>query len=219
MKKLLIVALLLLRPPAGWGEQTTPSAVDLVARATSLVVSCKYDLSAAEEKGGKSKAASLSKGENEMKRKVSLPILLRQGRYNYSAPTKSVYNGREVWVIHFEPAPANQPGPLPGEDARINSAMNYMSGDIQIDKNLGGIIHLDASLKGRMFFFGVVHTLGIPSPVTVTVFRGTLKLDQKLVGTTWMPQQAYLETWVLASWWILGGPAHYTYTAPFDCGK
>ncbi|MES2315621.1 MAG: hypothetical protein V4486_02705 [Patescibacteria group bacterium] len=198
----------------------TPDPADLVTKAVSLVVPCSYDVSAAEEaKGGKSKAANLSKGENEMKSKISLPILLRSGRYVYSTPAIGTYAGRPVWTIHFEPAPSIQPVVQTGEDERINRAMNNMSGDLQLERATGALIHLDAALKSAMLFSGTMRTLGIPIPVTVTVLSGTLHIDQKLVNGVWVPERAVLETWVIASWLIIVVPAHYTYTAPFHCGK
>lgn len=220
MRKALLVSLFYLLGVGVLPAQKTEMATDLVMKAVAMVVPCSYEVSAAEEaKGGKSKAASLSKGENEMKSKISLPILLRSGRYVYGTPASGIYAGRSVFNIHFEPAPSNQPAAGAGEDERLNRAMNNMYGDIELDKATGSLIHLDAALKGTMLFSGIVRTLGIPVPVTVTVLNGTLHVDQKLVGDVWVPEKAVLDTWVIASWLIIVVPAHYTYTAPFHCAK
>jgi hypothetical protein len=209
----LLVAALHARP------QAPPKPDQLLARAVSLVVACGVDVRASQENNGKVKPAELSDREKKMQANVSMPILFQPGRYAFTGIWSDRYQGLDVWTVAFAPAASGQPGPRPGQDERLNRAMNNMEGRVQIDKKTGGIVHVDAWLHSSMFFSGVVTRFGIPSPVTVTILSATVKIDQTLFKGVWQPDRALLDVWAIASVWFLAGPVHYSYPASFRCAK
>jgi hypothetical protein len=210
---------LVLTEPQGRAQAPPPDPGRLMARAVSLIVTCRYDVQASEEKSGVVKQSALSSQERAMQSRISLPILFRPGRYAFTAVSSGNYQGTNVWTVPFSPAASGQPGANPGEDERLNRAMNDLVGAVQIDKTTGAIVHVDASLKDTLFFSGVTYRFGIPAPVTVTVLKANLTVDQKLVGATWVPDRALLNLWAMVSWWMFAGPVHYSYPASFQCTK
>jgi len=154
-----------------------------------------------------------------MQSKLSMPLLFRPGRYTFTGISSGNYLGTNVWTVPFAPAASGQPAANADEDERLNRAMNDLTGVVQIDKATGGIVHVEASLRDTLFFGGVTYRFGIPAPVTVTILKANVTVDQKLVGTTWVPDRALLNLWAMVSWWMFAGPVHYSYPASFRCGK
>ena len=209
----LLVATLQPRP------QTPPRPDELVARGVSLIVTCAFDIRASQEADGVAKPTELSSQEKKLQAKVSLVSLFQPGRYTYTGIWSDHYQGIDAWTVAFAPAAAGQPGPQPGQDARLNRAMNNMEGRVQVDKKTGGIVHVDAWLHSSMFFSGMITRFGLPSPVTVTILSANLKIDQKLFKGVWQPDRAVLDVWAIASWWFVAAPVHYTYPASLRCAK
>jgi hypothetical protein len=200
-------------------QTARPDPTALVNRAASLVVSCAYGVQARQEKNGVVKVAELSDRERAMQSKVSLTALLRPGRYAYTGIWSERASGVDVWTVAFAPAASGQPAARPGEDVRINQAMNNLTGTMQIDRATGGFVHVQAWLQGKMFFADVVTRFGVPAPVTVTILSANLTIDQRLAGHTWLPDRAMLDVWAFASWWFLASPIHYSYPVAFMCEK
>jgi hypothetical protein len=204
-------------PGPASAQAARPEAADLVNRGVSLIVTCGYGVQAGQEKNGVVKTSNLSDRERAMQSKVSMIILFRPGRYTYTGMWAERARGADVWTVTFAPAPSGQPAARPGEDERINQAMNNLTGSVQIDKATGGIVHVQAWLRSKMFFAEVITRFGIPAPVTVTVLSANLTIDQRLSGRTWLPDRATLDVWAIASWWILASPVHYVYPVTFTC--
>jgi hypothetical protein len=214
-----VAALWLVWPVAGHAAPQTshPRPVDLVHRAVSLVVPCGYGVQARQEAKGVVKSAELSDRERAMQSRVSMHVLFRPGRFAYTGMWSERVNGVDVWTVTFAPAASGQPAAQPGEDERLNRAMNNMAGFVQIDQATGGIVHVKAWLQGKMFFAEVATRWGVPSPVTVTILSAGLTIDQRRAGRTWVPDHALLDVWAVASWWIVAGPIHYSYPVSFTC--
>jgi hypothetical protein len=212
-------ALWLLLPVAGHAAPQTPHPrpADLVHRGVSLVVACGYGVQARQETKGVVKNAELTDRERAMQSRVSMLVLFRPGRYTYTGMWTERVNGVDVWTVTFAPAASGQPAAQPGEDERINRAMNNMTGFLQIDQATGGIVHVKAWLQSKMFFAEMVTRFGMPSPVTVTILSATLTIDQRRSGKTWVPDHALLDVWAVASWWVVATPVHYSYPVSFTC--
>lgn len=215
------VALLLAWPLAGGlpaqAPRVPPPAATLVHNAVALVVPCKYGVRARQESKGVVTEAELSARERAMQSRVSMIVLFRPGRFTYTGARPERVNGVDVWNVTFVPATSGQPAPLPGEDERINRAMNNMTGVVQIDQATGGIVHVKASLQSKMFFAEMVTRFGLPAPVTVTILSATLTIDQRRAGKAWVPDHALLDVWAVASWWVVATPVHYSYPVSFTC--
>jgi hypothetical protein len=214
-------ALWLMWPVAGQAapQAPLPNPADLVNHAVSLVVACGYGVQARQEAKGVVTSSELSARERAMQSRVSMIGLFRPGRYAYTGIWSERTNGVDVWTVSFAPAASGQPAARPGEDERINRAMNNMTGVVQIDRVTGGVVHVKAWLQGKMFFAEMVTRFGVPAPVTVTILSATLTIDQRRQGRTWVPDHALLDVWAVASWWFVASPIHYSYPVSFTCAK
>jgi hypothetical protein len=218
---ILAAAFWLAAPVAGQAapQAPAPHPADLVHRAVSLIVTCGYGVQARQESKGVVKNTELTERERALQSRVSMLVLFRPGRFEYTGMWGERVNGVDVWTVTFAPAASGQPAVRPGEDERINRAMNNMTGFLQIDQATGGIVHVKAWLQSKMFFADVVTRFGVPSPVTVTILSATLTFDQRRAGKAWLPDHALLDLWAVASWWVLASPVHYMYPVSFTCAK
>jgi hypothetical protein len=219
MKTVLVSSFVLLGLGLFPGAKQSVSPEKVIERGIALVTPCDYEVKATIEEDGKSKAVKLGQGESEMKSKLSLELLLRPGRYDFHSVGKSTVAGKPALVVGFTPRAAGQPLPLPGEDERINRALNNVEGKFTIDEATGGIMHAEAKVRSVMSFTGKITKFGIPAPVTVTVLSGHLRVSQRWSRGRWLPDHATLSVWaVVIMWYVpMPVPVHYTYHAPFSC--
>jgi hypothetical protein len=204
MRKLLIVALLLLRPPQVPLEP--PSQASMVERAVEMVKTCPHSKIDRTEisKDGTIKGEA-DKKESAEAEKMTISVLLRPGRFVWKAgmDIAPVLGGWGV-KFHFLPSPKKQPEARPGEDERYNQVMNNLAGDVIIDQN-GQIVRVEAYLTKPQLF----------AMWSVRIATAKVIFNQKKVGVDWYPDSVNVDIGAQ----FLGFPVHRTYFTAFNCGK
>lgn len=116
--------------------------------------------------------------------KLTLPSLLRKGRYKLETVGEALFHGRDAVILNFSPLPAKERlKPQPGEDRNFVKAMNELKGSIYIDRETGRLISVEAKIESEINLVAIWKKF-IPLPVTFRELTVQVKPVDEL---SWKP--------------------------------
>jgi hypothetical protein len=183
---------------------------EILARAVSLVEMCGYD-EARKFKLNSSHAASQEtqhdKEDKDSSQLLSIPQLLRRGRYQLSSGGSWIDDGREYQIVNFFPMPEDmQLKHRKGEDKRFNKAMNHLYGTVLIDRETGGLIDVRADLPAEVSYYAVGK-----------LYEVSFSFKQELIHGRWLPSSLRLEYGGRVPLTPFG--IHNLHTVRFNCAQ
>jgi hypothetical protein len=159
--------------------------VEILEKAVSQVRMCSTEKPRRESWDDAHTASQeLETAKGEEAPKLTIPVLLRKGRYRLETVGEAYFHEREVVILNFSPRPPEERlKPERGEDKNFAKAMNELKGSVYIDKETGRLVSVEAKAE-KEFSFVAIYKKFIPIPVTFGELVVVVKPESK---ASWTP--------------------------------
>jgi hypothetical protein len=217
MRILVLVSLVLLGVEVPRASLPNPHPAELLSVAVEQFQTCKFDKPVGRKRNDNhqdSGEVKEEKQDNDLVKKLSIPILFRNGRFRLEDKGEVLLHRRQAWLVNFSPLPdKDQLKRVSGEDRDIVKVLNQLSGSVYIDQETGRFIQIEARLSAPYDF--TTFKKIIPLPVTISEIWFSVKSES---GEGWQPNvfQAEFDGHGPVR---LGKPKrrHEHYTVPLRC--
>lgn len=172
--------------PAPEAPPSSPFAVDLLETGVRLLKTCGYTMLDRHSFDGEGNEIDLKDAEDKFKiaEKLSLPLLLRSGRFHLNKPIPPNENPLGRVILLFAPHPEHERlRPRETDDKNLEKVLNSLSGHVYIDPDRQNITEIKGNLANEVSF-RIWHNI---IPITVRKIDFTYS-ERYEPGYGWLPE-------------------------------